>query len=250
MKNTIYIAALLLLSTQVISCSNSYANTAVYKSTDEVVVLAHGLGRGDMAMWRFAKNLESANYKVCLLDYSTIGKSVEKVIEQTNQQIDSCISQVPKVHFVGHSLGGLVIRAYLQNNQDKLNSYNIGNAVFMGTPNKGSELADHLSESWVMKVGGEISQSLITGDTSFGNTIEEVNIPMNINIGIIAGTKSSGLTKKHFNGPNDGLVSVESTKLESMKDFIAVDVGHTSMRNNEEVTKQTIYFLKNGTFKH
>lgn len=250
MKNTLYNTVILLILSQVIGCTSSYANSSSYQPTDEVVVLAHGLGRGETAMWRFAKKLESANYKVCRLDYSTIGKSVEKVIEQTNQQIDSCISKAPKVHFVGHSLGGLVIRAYLQNNQEKLKSYNIGNAVFMGTPNKGSELADHLSESWVMKVGGEVSQSLMTGDSSFGNTIEEVNIVMNINIGIIAGTKPSGLTKKHFDGPNDGLVSVESTKLKSMKDFIAIDVEHTSMRNNDEVTKQTIYFLKNAVFKH
>ena len=250
MKKTIFTTAILLLIIQIAGCTSSEANTTNYQLDDEVVVLAHGLGRSDWAMWQFAQRLESANYKVCRLDYATVGRSVDAVLADTNNQINACVKHAPKAHFVGHSLGGLVIRAYLQNNllknPQQRQDYNLGEVVLIGTPNKGSELADHLSDSWLMSLGGEISQALVTGSSSLGNNIEELNI----NLGIIAGTKSSSLTSKHFKGANDGLVSVESTKLKSMSDFITLEVGHSQMRYSQEVAEQTIYFLQKGIFKH
>lgn len=246
MKKIIFTTAILLLLLLTVSCSNSGTNAAQYQADDEVVVLAHGLGRSDWAMWQFAQKLENANYKVCRLDYATIGKSVEAVITETDSQINACIKHAPKVHFVGHSLGGLVIRAYLQNNQQKLLGSKVGEIVLIGTPNKGSELADHLRESWLMKLAGGVSQTLVTGSSSFGNRIKESYF----NLGVIAGTKSSSLTDKHFKGENDGLVSVESTKLKSMSDFITLEVGHSQMRYSQAVAEQTIHFLQKGVFKH
>ncbi|WP_252730462.1 alpha/beta fold hydrolase [Colwellia sp. E2M01] len=228
-----------------LGCANSDVHTATYQPDDELVVLAHGLGRSDWAMWRFAQRLENANYKVCRLDYATIGESVDTVLTQTTAQIDSCILHAPKVHFVGHSLGGLVIRAYLQQNIHKFSNASLGEVVLIGTPNHGSELTDHLNDSWLMAIGGGISRALVTGSNGLGNQLEELDI----NLGIIAGTKPSNLTSEYFIGPNDGLVSVESTKLKSMSDFIAIEVGHSQMRYNLEVAEQTIYFLQRGAFK-
>lgn len=227
-------------------CARSEASTTTYNADDELVVLAHGLGRSDVAMWRFAQRLEKAGYKVCRLDYSSIGESVENVLSESEKQITTCVANAPKVHFVGHSLGGLVIRGYLQDNLEKLDKNIIGEVVLIGTPNKGSEVADHLGDSWLMKLGGGIGNALKTGKDSLGNKLTELNV----NIGIIAGTKASNLTKKTFKGPNDGLVSVESTKLASMSDFIEIYVSHSQMRYNSEVAKQTIHFLQKGTFDH
>jgi len=235
-----------LMFIQMAGCANVEVDVTIYQPDDEVVVLAHGLGRSDWAMWRLAQHLEDADYKVCRLDYASIGESVGQVLAQTTKQIDACMAYAPKVHFVGHSLGGLVIRAYLQNNQHKLEKFNVGEVVLMGTPNKGSELADYLSDSWLMSLGGGISRALVTGRNSLGNNIDELDV----NLGVIAGTKSSSLTREQFDGPNDGLVSVHSTKLESMSDFIAIEVGHSQMRYNVEVAQQTIYFLQKGAFKH
>lgn len=230
----------------VISCASIEENAAVYKPDDELVVLVHGLGRSDWSMWKFAQRLEAAGYKVCRLNYPTIGESVASVLTETTKQINVCIVSAPKVHFVGHSLGGLVIRAYLQNNKARLEKNSVGEVVLIGTPNKGSELADHFSDSWLMKIGGGIGRALMTGNNSLGNNLDELDV----NVGVIAGTKSSGLTSKKFKGLNDGLVSVESTKLKSMSDFITIEVNHTQMRYNVEVAEQTMHFLKNGTFKH
>jgi len=98
----------------------------------------------------------------------------------------------------------------------------------------------------VTGISGEVGQSLVTGEKSLGNQLKEVNV----NLGIIAGTKSSALTNDVFNGPNDGLVSVVSAKLASMSDFIALEVGHSSMRYNAEVAEQAIHFLQHGYFRH
>jgi triacylglycerol esterase/lipase EstA (alpha/beta hydrolase family) len=246
MLRTIVLTILLLVLFLTTGCATSEAKPLNYQADDEIVVLALGLGRSDWAMWRFAKRLENANYKVCLLDYATIGVSVASVLDETASQIDVCLQNAPKVHFVGHSLGGLVIRAYLQNHEEALEAVNVGKVVLVGTPNKGSELADHYNDSWLMNLGGGISRALVTGTRSLGNNLDAVDFT----IGIIAGTKPLGLTNDRFNGPNDGLVSVESTKLEGMTDFITIDVGHSQMRYSEEVAKQTVHFLQKGAFDH
>lgn len=232
-------------------CSATNINDRQFQEDDELVVLAHGFARSDAAMWKLAQRLEEANFQVCRLDYSTIGKSVEDLLKQTSAQISACIKDAPKAHFVGHSLGGLVIRAYLQNHQQALKEFNLegtklGGVVLIGTPNNGSEVADHFRDSWLMNLGGGVSQALVTGEKSFGHQLAELEL----NLGVIAGTKSSTLTKELFVGENDGLVSVESTKLKNMTDFIKVHSGHAQLRYSDEVAEQTIYFLKEGKFKH
>ncbi|MFY0641227.1 MAG: hypothetical protein JXR16_09290 [Bermanella sp.] len=244
-KRIIAITVLLVLF-KLTGCTSFDVNAFAYESGDELVVLAHGLGRSDWAMRKFEKRLKETGYKVCSLNYSTIGENVESVLTETRNQINACVVGAPKIHFIGHSLGGLVIRAYLQNNQDAQLNTKLGAIVLMGTPNKGSELADHLRDSWLMKVGGGISRALMTGDSSLGNKLGELDL----NLGVIAGTKSSNLTSEQFEGLNDGLVSVESTKLSSMSDFIAIEVNHTQMRYNVEVMEQAVHFLKRGVFKH
>jgi triacylglycerol esterase/lipase EstA (alpha/beta hydrolase family) len=246
MKNRITTLFILSLSLVISGCSVSAKPPAQYAPDSEIVVLAHGLGRSDIAMWRLTQRLEDAGYYVCVLDYDTIGESVLSVFESTSAQIDLCVESAPIIHFVGHSLGGLVVRSYLQEHQALLDSNRLGEVVLMGTPNKGSELADHYDNSWLMEIGGEISQALMTGSNSLGNQLKELDIDM----GIIAGTKSTSFTDDLFDGPNDGLVSVESTKLGSMTDFIEIDVGHSNMRYNSEVAEQTIHFLRHGHFNH
>ncbi|WP_031290008.1 esterase/lipase family protein [Pseudoalteromonas agarivorans] len=207
MKKPLVIGLILLLS--LTGCKSTNNPPVQYKPDDELVVLAHGLGRSDWAMRYFAQQLKHAHYKVCSLNYASLGQSVEAVFTQTTTQINACIANVSEVHFVGHSLGGLVIRAYLQNNPRVFNGNTLGNVVLIGTPNKGSELANHLNGSWLMHIAGGVSQSLITGSKSLGNTINELDI----DLGVIAGTKASTLTQHYFKGKNDGLVFVESAKL-------------------------------------
>ncbi len=217
---------------------------------DELVVLSHGLGRSDSAMWRLEDKLEQAGFEVCSIDYDTIGESVTQVLNQANKEITNCLSTVNnsptnKIHFVGHSLGGLVIKNFLATNPDFSQQFSLGEVVMVGTPNKGSEVADKLEDHMLMNLDGGIGKSLMTGANTLGNTIAEPHIA----VGVIAGTSSSGATSRYFNGPNDGLVSVESAKFSNMKDFITLNVSHSAMRYDEDVAAQVINFINTGAFK-
>lgn len=211
----------------------------------ELVVLSHGLGRSDTAMWRLEDKLEQAGFEVCSIDYDTIGESVEHVLAEANSEIENCIKPSNRIHFVGHSLGGLVIKHYLATHSDFTNQYNLGEVVMVGTPNKGSEVADKLANHMVMNFDGGIGKALMTGEQTLGNQIPEPSVA----VGVIAGTSNSGSILQYFSGPNDGLVSVESAKFNNMKDFISLNVSHSAMRYNEEVASQIIHFINKGIFK-
>lgn len=214
---------------------------------NDTVILAHGYARSESAMWLLAKRIENAGFQVCGLDYSTIGQSVSTVLAESESQINACVStaeQSAKVHFVGHSLGGLVIRSYLEKNEQFRGSEQRGRVVLMGTPNHGSEVADYYQDTWLMSLGGNIAEALVTSYDGLASKLQ----PIDIRAGVIAGTKSSDFTRKMFSGANDGLVSVESTKLAKMADFIVLPVGHSQMRYDRTVAQQTIYFLNHGVF--
>ncbi|GLP95499.1 alpha/beta fold hydrolase [Paraferrimonas sedimenticola] len=212
----------------------------------ELIVLAHGLGRGDKSMWMMRYRLEKSGYKVCRLDYRTIGVSVQQVLEQTRAQIDACLTSHQRVHFVGHSMGGLVITSYLNHRQLVLPKGQLGEVVLVGTPSHGSEVADWLEGGWLMQLGGGAPASLSSEAIAQWQKMSQIDWP----VGVIAGTKSSPLTKHLFTHANDGLVSVESTKVASMKDFIRLKVGHAAMRYSEDVSREVVHFIEHGYFSH
>ena len=208
----------------------------------ETVVLLHGLGRSNLAMWRLAKHLENANYKVVRIGYQSIGSTLPEVITDITDQInDCCLSAQYPVHFVGHSLGGLLIRAYLQNQQPE----QLANVVLIGTPNQGTTVANWLgNKDWVEFVL-PMAKELSTDKNSFPNSLQAPYYP----VGVIAGVADYD-NDKYLPGRDDGMVTVESTKLANMQDFIEVQTGHSMMRYNHEVAQQTIHFLQHQQFSH
>ena len=217
-----------------------YPKTA---NNNELVIVAHGLARSDNAMWLMEQRFANEGYEVCLLDYKTIGQNNESLFNDTEQQIDNCLNG-KKTHFVGHSLGGLVIKNYLNNESNRTKIMQLGEVVFAGTPNHGSEVADAMKDHYLMKIGGEVARSLMTGIDTLGDRLGKSDVA----VGIIAGSKSIKLTEQYFTTANDGLVSVESTKTANMKDFIVLDVSHAAMRYDKDVAEQILHYLKNGYF--
>jgi pimeloyl-ACP methyl ester carboxylesterase len=208
----------------------------------ETVFLLHGLGRSRLAMWVLASRLEDAGFLVNNIGYSSLYNSPEEILEDITMQInDSLPENGQPVHFVGHSLGGLIIRAYL----DKTKIANLGNVVLIGTPNKGSELVDKYQDSCWMKLLGPTTLALGTAEVSFPNSIPDPYYP----VGVIAGTVTDNDNEDTIPGIDDGLVALESTKVNNMTDFITVESSHWMLRYNEEVAVQTIAFLHNAKFK-
>ncbi len=118
----------------------------------------------------------------------------------------------------------------------------------LGPPNQGSEIVDtYFDEWWFQRATGPAGQQLGTIGTQ---RIFPILKPIPLEIGVIAGTLSiDPLLFRSLPKPNDGVVSVKSTMLPEMKDFVTVEQSHTFMVYSAEVINLTRFFLKNGTFQ-
>ena len=225
------------------ACSPAPVRPAEDPQARETVVLVHGLWRGDGSMWLLGRRLEEAGFDVVRLDYTSFSASAEEIVREVTTQIDACCRELEHpVHFVGHSMGGLAIRAYLVNSQLR----NRGRVVLIGSPNSGTPIVDEYGERWWMGLAGPAARQLGTDPDSFPNSLPEPDYP----VGVIAGFRVSALGLDLIPGDDDGLVPVESTKLPDMTDFVLVDAGHSMMRYSDDVARQTIAFLREGRFVH
>jgi len=213
------------------------------QATQDTVVLLHGLWRSRTAMWLMSHRLENAGFQVQNIGYDSTHETPEQILNSVAAQIDACCKALPHtVHFVGHSLGGLIIRAYLADNAVRQQ----GRVVLIGTPNRGTPLVDAFQDSWWLALAGPTARALGTGPDSFPKSLPPPEYP----VGVIAGLSENGLAQHLLADSSDGMVPVESTKLVGMVDFILVESGHSSMRYSEEVARQTISFLRRGRFVH
>jgi pimeloyl-ACP methyl ester carboxylesterase len=207
----------------------------------EVVVLVHGLLRTSRSLAHLGRHLEREGFAVANYAYRSTRSTIAEQAEELARRLPELVpAQAPQVHFVTHSLGGIVVRQLLKNQRlDRL-----GRVVMLAPPNQGSELADALAGKkffrWVL---GPTLAELQTGDAGVPNDLGPVDFPC----GVIAGDFNflGGLV---FDGPNDGRVSVESAKVDGMADFLVVRHGHAFLMNSRDVKRQVTHFLRTGCF--
>ena len=209
----------------------------------ETVILLHGLARDAKSMWFYKRKLEKARYEVHTVEYKSINRTLKEITDEATWKIDSLLNdERSKIHFVGYSLGGLQVRAYLDTHKID----NLGNVVLIGTPNNGTPFVDKYKDSWWLEMLGETTLSLGTDSLSFPKSLPKPYYP----IGIIAGNTQFIRNENIIPGPDDGIVPVESTKIDGMIDFIVINTTHSIMRMNKGVAKQAITFLKEQHFDH
>jgi len=209
----------------------------------EQVVLLHGLARTSGSMEDMEEALSREGYQVWNIDYSSRKYKMPELAAMVREQIISKTSGAEKIHFVTHSMGGIIVR-YIQR-YDPLP--NIGRVVMLSPPNHGSEVVDFLGNTWPFEfINGPAGSQLGT---------DEKGIPQNLGrpgfeTGIITGDRSiNWINSLIIPGEDDGKVSVNSAKVEGMSDFLVVHVSHPFIMKDKNIIMNCICFIKNGRFK-
>lgn len=214
-------------------------------SAGECVILLHGLARTSMSMNKMQRELEKAGYATANIDYPSRDHTVEALADiAVPEGLEACRERegITRIHFVTHSLGGILVRQYLSEHDiDEL-----GRVVMLGPPNQGSAAVDQLSDvpgfDWL---NGPAGRQLGKGDESVPLRLG----PADFELGVIAGNRTiDPITSAVLDDPDDGRVSVTDTRLEGMADFVVVDHSHAFMMRMRRPIELTKIFLETGSF--
>lgn len=230
----------LLMTTPTAPLSAASATPAVA----ETVIILHGLGRTRWSFWRVEHMLRAEGYHVVNLTYPSREKPIEEIARDFLAPLIAAQAAAPRLHFVTHSMGGIVLRCYLRDHAIP----NLGRVVMLAPPNAGSELADRLKPTWLYRnVNGPAGQQLGVADLPralgpWPATAGE--------LGIIAGDRTwNPLFSSWLPGPDDGKVTVASARLDGMQDFLTVHASHTWLAWRGPVLAQISTFLRTGRFQ-
>ena len=228
-------------------CKPANASESESPGNGECVVLLHGLARTRRSMEKLADALKAAGYRTVNLDYPARKKTIERLaVEVIPEGIKRCQAVgAQRIHFVTHSMGGIVLRYYLASHEIQ----RLGRVVMISPPNHGSEVADALRENFLYRwFMGPAALELGTDCDSLPEKLGPADYPL----GIIAGSHYSFFDAWFASlipGENDGKVSVESAKLEGMADFLVVPEAHTFIMTDDNVIAQSIHFLRYSNFR-
>jgi pimeloyl-ACP methyl ester carboxylesterase len=235
------VVRLLLLCTLFACTSPAYSQQTEAKP--ETVLVIHGLGRTSWSMTILAARLEFAGYRVVNFDYPSTSEPIEELIGRLAHELAVCCADgIRDVHFVTHSMGGVLVRGYLADQEEP----HRGRVVMLSPPSQGSEIIDAFEDSPLLtSVIGPAGADLGTDPESAPNRLG----PVDFELGIITGDRSlNPIYSWLIPGPDDGKVSVERARHEDARDFLVLPATHTFIMNRRDVADQVVHFLRNGSF--
>jgi triacylglycerol lipase len=208
----------------------------------ETVVLLHGMARSERAMRKMARELRGEGYRVINHDYPSTSAPIEQLTDDVFKALDPQIRAAKRVHFVTHSLGGIILRQHLEHHAIP----NLGRTVMLAPPSRGSEVPDKLGGNAIFrKINGPAGNQLGTDTNS---------LPLRLGapafeLGVLAGDRSiTPILSALIPGPDDGKVAIARVKPTKLTDFRRVHATHTFIARNATVIAQTKHFLAHGEF--
>jgi pimeloyl-ACP methyl ester carboxylesterase len=240
-----FMSLIFLIGCQINKSNLSQFDTSINLSNEQdQIILLHGMYRSSVAMQPLETFFRNQGYEVTNISYPSTKYDIETLArDYLHPEVQKAQKKgMQKIHFVTHSMGGILVRYYLKSHPLE----GLGKVVMIAPPNQGTELAELFADSsWIDTNTGPAKLQLSAQHDSWVNQLG----PVNFEVGIIAGNYNSNLlTAWLLPGEDDGVVSVESTKVKNMQDFMIVNEKHFRLRGNITVLHQAAYFLKHSRF--
>jgi triacylglycerol lipase len=206
------------------------------------VVLLHGLGRTHRSMRPVQDALVEQGYRVVNVGYPSRTRPWGELVDSLGTALQACCNDGKEpVHFVTHSMGGILVRAYLESHTIP----RLGRVVMLSPPNQGTEVVDRIPEELLRVILGPAALRL---GTDPGSVPVQLG-PVDFDLGVITGDLSlNPLFSAWLDGADDGTVPVESAWVEGVDDFLVVPYTHTFIMRRDEVIAQILSFLEYGRF--
>lgn len=192
----------------------------------ELVFLVHGMGRTPLSMYLLGRRLERAGYRVASFGYLSTTGTVADLGAALARRVEATGGEAPAVHFVGHSLGNIIVRWMLAHDRPE----RAGRVVMLAPPNQGAAAADRWARwvGWAMPTIHDLR-------TLPESTVRTLPPPADVDVGIIAGLR-------------DAKVRLHETHLDGARDHAVVPSYHTFIMNRADVHHLVCAFLRHGRF--
>ncbi|HEY4372099.1 MAG TPA: alpha/beta hydrolase [Burkholderiales bacterium] len=209
---------------------------------EEAVVCVHGLWLSGFATGFWRTRFAQAGYSAVSFSYPSVRQS----LKGNARQLAGFVNALPqrRIHLAGHSLGGILIAAMLEEQAWRLPGKELGRVVLVGSPFQGTYVGRSMSR-------------LGLGRAALGRAVQDwmdgapPEVPAGVELGVIAGNRPLGLGRLAAPGlplPHDGTVSVAETHVMGAREHLTLPVSHTEMLMSARVTRQMLRFFEQGAF--
>ncbi len=215
------------------------------QDSKETVVLLHGLAESPLTMASLELALRQAGYDVFNQAYPSTTATIEKLTDAYVKPLFPKFANAPRVHFVTHSLGGVLLHYALQDNQPA----NLGRVVMTAPGLHGSEALETYRHIWLFRMlFGPAAYQSGTQSDAFAKCLKQ---EATYDLGVISGCVSLDPVANLFiPWPHDGKISVERTKIVGLKDHLVLPTSHDMIPSDPAAIAQTLRFLRVGSFFH
>ncbi|ANG64198.1 hypothetical protein A8C75_18110 [Marinobacterium aestuarii] len=207
---------------------------------DDITILVHGFNRGRRDMAYLEAGLRRQGWHTRALNLPTLFGDMDDCVAAMSAQLNDIQGRYRRVHYVAHSLGGLITLNFIRETQPQ----NIGHCVFIATPHGGSHLAQ--IASWIpgyARIFKPVAELLPTG------AYDNCHAESGLSLGVIVGCRNSGLLGKLFlSDQSDGRVEVASACAGAARETILLPFGHQEIHHRPETCAQVLAFLAQGRF--